>query len=304
MKKVLLMVIRIILGLFVLAGLFVLWQSYRQLIPKAYTEKTETGGDIEKKYLAMGSHKVSSVSIKRDDSLKKILVFYPEDIRNTDKTYPLVVYSNGTGQKGSQYKNLYRHLASWGFIIAANDDPQSYSGLPAEKTLGYMLEENGREGSIFHGKIDLENIGTYGHSQGGAAVYNTITAQQHSSVYKTAVALSPTCEELADALGWHFDLSAVKIPVFIAAGTAGDFEINTVIPYEKLLLMYDHLQVPKAMARRTGAEHANTVCIADGYVTAWFMWHLQGDAEAARAFTGSDPELLKNPLYQHQQIDY
>ena len=68
--------------------------------------------------------------------------------------------------------------------------------------------------------------------------------------------------------------------------------------------MYDHLQVPKAMARRTGAEHANTVYIADGYVTAWFMWQLQGDTEAARAFTGSDPEVLKNPLYQDQQINY
>ena len=39
------------------------------------------------------------------------------------------------------------------------------------------------------------------------------------------------------------------------------------------------------------------------YVTAWFMWQLQGDTDAAKAFTGESPELLTNPLYQDQKID-
>ena len=93
-----------------------------------------------------------------------------------------------------------------------------------------------------------------------------------------------TNEELADALGWHYDLEKVCIPVFIIAGTAGEFEIETVIPFEKLSDMYEKLDVPKAMARRTGAEHANTVTDADGYVTTWFMWQLQGDMETAEAY--------------------
>ena len=157
---------------------------------------------------------------------------------------------------------------------------------------------------IFYGKINADRIGTYGHSQGGAAVFNTITVQEHSELYKTAVSLSPTHEELADALGWHYDLKKVHVPVFIIAGTAGEFEIETVIPFEKLSDMYEELDSPKAMTRRTGAEHANTVTDADGYVTAWFMWQLQQDAEAAKAFTGNDPELLINPLYQDQRVSY
>lgn len=40
---------------------------------------------------------------------------------------------------------------------------------------------------------------------------------------------------------------------------------------------------------------------ADGYMTAWFMWQLQGDDEAARAFTGDNTEILNNELYQDQQ---
>ncbi len=278
--------------------------AYMQVIPKNYTKTTPTGGEIETKYMAMGEHNVSTLKVNRDDSLKKILIFYPTDLKDSNQTYPVVVYSNGTGQKGSQYKNLYKHLASWGFIVLANDNPESYSGLPADKTLSYILEENENEKSIFYHKVDLNNIGTYGHSQGGAAVFNTITAQEHSSLYKTAVSLSPTSEELADSLGWHYDLSKVNIPVFIVTGTAGEFEIEVVIPFEKLQQMYAKLNVPKAMARRSGAEHANTPSDADGYVTAWFLWQLQNDKEAAKAFTGSNPELLENPLYQDQKIDF
>ncbi len=37
---------------------------------------------------------------------------------------------------------------------------------------------------------------------------------------------------------------------------------------------------------------------ADGYMTAFFMWQLQGDAEAETAFIGETPELLKNGLHQ------
>lgn len=303
MKMLLKIIGIVILAVVLLVIAIVLGGRFLPVIPGNYHEKVQTGGETEARYMAMGQYEVSSLTVKREDTLKKILVFYPSELRHTEKQYPVVVYSNGTGQRGSQYKNLYRHLSSWGFIVLANDDPESYSGLPAEKTLSYILEENENENSIFYHRIDLGNIGTYGHSQGGAAVFNTITAQEHSDLYKTAVALSPTHEELADALGWHFDLSRVRVPVLIIAGTAGEFEIETVIPFEKLTQMYDKLNVPKAMARRTGAEHANTVSDADGYVTAWFMWQLQGDSDAGKAFTGNEPELTGNPLYQDQRID-
>ncbi len=304
MKMVLKVIGIILLAIALFLAAIVVISNTAPVIPGDYHEKTPTGGEIEAKYLAKGTYEVSSLTFKRNDSLKQILVFYPSELEHTEKQYPVIVYSNGTGQKGSQYKNLYSHLSSWGFIVLANDDPESYSGLPAEKTLSWILEENKKEDSIFFGKIDVDRIGTYGHSQGGAAVFNTITAQKHSDLYKTAVSLSPTNEELADALGWHYDLEKVCIPVFIIAGTAGEFETETVIPFEKLSDMYEKLDVPKAMARRTGAEHANTVTDADGYVTTWFMWQLQGDMEAAEAFIGNNPELLINPLYQDQRIDY
>jgi len=67
--------------------------------------------------------------------------------------------------------------------------------------------------------------------------------------------------------------------------------------------MYDKITSPKIMARRTGMTHDDMLYKAEGYVTAWFMWQLQGDAEAAKAFTGDNPEIMQNNLYQDQKID-
>ena len=57
------------------------------------------------------------------------------------------------------------------------------------------------------------------------------------------------------------------------------------------------------MAVRKGAAHGDMLYSADGYVTAWFMWQLLGDSEAAKAFVGNNPELLSNAMYQDQRID-
>lgn len=50
------------------------------------------------------------------------------------------------------------------------------------------------------------------------------------------------------------------------------------------------------MAVRKGAAHGDMLYSADGYVTAWFMWLLQGDSEAAKVFIGDSPELLSNTI--------
>lgn len=57
------------------------------------------------------------------------------------------------------------------------------------------------------------------------------------------------------------------------------------------------------MARRNDCDHGEMLYYADGYVTAWFMWQLQEDMYAASAFTGDEPEIMRNSLYQDQLID-
>ena len=86
------------------------------------------------------------------------------------------------------------------------------------------------------------------------------------------------------------------------AGTSGDFETKTVVPITEMSKMYDKITTPKVMARRVGMTRDDMMYKAGGYIVAWFMWHLQGDTEAAKAFIGENPEILSNDLYQDQQI--
>ena len=292
----------IVLLVVILLALFLIFKIMTApMVPNNYTRTVETGGALEAAYLDMGSHKVKYIEAKADEVLKKYEIYYPAELEDGEGKYPLVLFVNGTGVYGSKYRALFRHLASWGFIVAGNEDPSTWTGASADRTLAYLLEENGREDSPFYQRIDLENIGISGHSQGGVGVLNAITEQKNSGIYKAAVSLSPTNKEVAHALEWDYDASLVSIPLMLLSGAGGGDD--WVVTGEQLADIYRDVPGGKVMASRKDTPHGQTLYAADGYVTAWFLWQLQGDQEAGRAFTGQSPELLENPLYQNVALD-
>lgn len=301
-KFILIVVCIIAVGLVSLVGCFS-WLERIPMVPLDYVDTVKTGGDIEAKYIKKGSFEIAYFEEKTNDSLKKYEIYYPKELETTEKKYPVVVFTNGTGVAGSKYVALFEHLASWGFVVIGNEEPETWNGISSDKSIGYLLEQNEKSDSRFYQKIDVDNIGITGHSQGGAGVFNAITECKNASVYKTAVSLSPTHEEQAISMKWHYDLTQINIPLIIVAGTKGDFETQLVIPIEKMIEMYNKIPSDKVMMRKTGYEHGEMLYVADGYVTAWLMWQLQNDNDAAKAFTGDTPEIMNNKLYQDQKID-
>ena len=63
--------------------------------------------------------------------------------------------------------------------------------------------------------------------------------------------------------------------------------------------------VPKGYTEtvETGGEIEKTYLKNGPFATAWLMWQLQGDENAAKAFIEPQPELFGNPLYQEQRAD-
>lgn len=302
MKKVLKIIgIIILIPIVLIIGLLVII-SFIPMTPNNYTKEVKTGGDIENKYLQIGDYKVKNIKKEGSEITKKYYIYYPEELKNSDKKYPVVVILNGTGVLPKKYKALFKHLASWGFVVIGNDDGSTGFGKSADETMNLIMSENSNSNSIFYGKLDLNNIGITGHSQGGAGVFTAISIMEHKNKYKTAVALSPTHEEMAHQFGWKYDLTKINIPTLIIAGTSGEFETQAVIPIEKMIEMYNKIPSSKVMARRIGAEHGQMLYSADGYVTAWFMWQLQEDKEAAKAFIGDNPQIRNNKLYQDVQL--
>ena len=85
----------------------------------------------------------------------------------------------------------------------------------------------------------------------------------------------------------------------VLAGTEYD-----AVSLENMKLMFRTIKAPRVFARKTGMGHSQMLYSADGYVTAWFMWHLRNDITASAAFTGTDPEIADNALYQDQMIEF
>ena len=307
MLKIIGIILFVIIALIIVLLIFL---SKQPAVANNYIEKVETGGKIEEAYLKMGSHEVSYLEQGGMHDFKKYEIYYPADIADGTDTYPVVIYSNGTGVLASKYPAVLRHLASWGFIVMATEEENSWNGFSSEMCLRFisrlngMVKVEGWETNPFYCHVDLENIGVSGHSQGGVGVINAATENKSGGRIKAIFSASPTNMELAYALQWEYDPSLISVPIFLVSSTGGGDE-NLVVSGVQLQEIYDAVPetVTKIMARRTGADHGDMLTFADGYMTAWFMWQLRGDGDAAKAFVGEDAEILRNLLYQDQKIE-
>lgn len=301
MKKVVLTLLKIaglvLLVLILLIAGFLFWLSRRPFVPNNYTQTAETGGVLEAKYLAMGPYEVKQVEDEAPEDWKEFVAYYPAQLEDSGDRWPAVVFVNGTGVYASKYPALFRHLASWGFIVLGNEDPGTFFGDSADATLAWLLEQNEDPDSVFYQKVDTAHMGLSGHSQGGVGVFNAISEQPNGGLYTCAVSLSPTQEDLAAALNIPYDPSKTVIPTLVLAGTSND-----VITPEGMEKLYGKLGGPKAMALRTDTDHGSMLYSGDGYVTAWLMYWLRGDEEAGKAFWGEAPELAGNPNWRGVQI--
>lgn len=301
MKKVVLTVLKIagivLLVLILLIAGFLFWLSRRPFVPNDYTETVETGGALEAKYLAMGPYEVKQVKAEAPEDWKEFVAYYPAQLEDSGDQWPAVVFVNGTGVYAAKYPALFRHLASWGFIVLGNEDPGTFSGDSTDATLAWLLEQNGHPDSVFYQKVDTAHMGLSGHSQGGVGVFNAISEQPNGGLYTCAVSLSPTQEDLAAALNIPYDPSKTVIPTLVLAGTSND-----VITPEGMEKLYSKLGGPRVMALRTDTDHGSMLYSGDGYVTAWLMYWLRGDEEAGKAFWGEAPELAGNPNWRGVQI--
>lgn len=302
-----------IAGILLLIGIAVIivllkYAASRPAAPADYQRKVETGGEIEAAYLASGSFEVSVYEEPVLQVFKKYVIYYPAELETSEKQYPVIVICNGSGTPISKYPTVPKHYASWGFIVIGTEEEHAWNGFGAEMSVRHLQRlndneqiEEGKE-NIFYQKIDLSNVGIVGHSQGGVGVLNAITAQPHKDTYKAAVSLSPTNKELAHALEWDYDATLVNVPILLISGAGGGDD--WVVTGEQLESIYSDIPDHKIMARRSNTVHNEVLYAPDGYVTAWFMWQLQGDQNAAKAFAGGKAEILVNPLYQDQRAEF
>lgn len=268
----------------------------------------------------MGSLKTDHKTFKAPKTTwKKYEVWYPKEDAASGKTYPLVIFANGTGTPVDKYGPVLKHLASWGFVAAGNADENCRTGESSAATLDFLLAQNENPESPLYGKIDTEHIGISGHSQGGVGAMNAVTKQPNGNRYKAIFSISATSSfwsKPGEVLGetWAYDPSQIRIPVFFAAGTgnwdAGTASDKSATSGQGISPLWSQIEnfnavpegVPTVRARETGKDHGDMLRAPDAYMTAWFSYWLKGDEEAGKAFFGENPEIQNNKNWQDVEI--
>ena len=291
------------------------WSRDVPSVTADYYTQTQTGGEIEEIYTAMGEYDVDYAEYPAQDLLiKQYKIWYPSALAGEEgREWPIVVMANGTGVPASRYAPVFRHLASWGFVVIGNEIQNSWSGGASAGALDLLAELNEDPSSLFYHKLDLDNVGSAGHSQGAIGAINAVTAQPNGDSYKALYLASTPSSLYASTLEWAYDPALIDVPCFMTAGTglldageAGSPEVAEEAQEVSISPLWSQEEnyglipdsVPKLRARRTGADHAEMLPWPDGYMTAWFCYWLQGDETAGRAFLGPDAEIAKNPLWQ------
>lgn len=280
----------------------------RPAVEERYWEALETGGQLEARYAQPGPHVVAYAEIASDDaSIQRIRLWFPEELAESGATFPLVVVVNASATPASKYEPVFEHLASWGFIVVGNEDPQAGSGVTTAATLDAVLSMDAS--CPAYGHLDEDRIGIVGYSQGGAGALAAATQYENGSRYRAIFTGSAAYPVLSDNMGWHYDTSQLGIPYFMVAGTGASDdtgvedsseEFGGVAPLSSLVEAYDSMPegVPRVRARAVGAEHEEMLVRADPYMTAWMLWRLCDDAEAVQVFMGGGVEILHNPGWQ------
>ena len=302
---VIILVIAAVVVAMVIKGLI---EAKKTSVKEDYYTEFASSAPLEQKYSQLGEYEVSSFDDTSENAtIKKVRFWCPSDLENSDIKYPTIVVVNASGTPAFKYEPWFKRLASWGFIVVGNEDPQAGTGETTSIMLDYLLELP--QDHKLNGRLDTDNIGIVGFSQGGAGALAAVTMYDNGTTYKTIFTGSAAYPFLAGNMGWKYDVSKIKIPYFMAAGTGATDdrgvaniakEYAGVAPLASLVENYKVISddVLKVRARATGAEHEDMLARSDGYMTAWMLWQLCGDEEAASVFTGEDAEILQNKNWQ------
>ncbi len=200
-------------------------------------------------------------------------LYYPADIASSNRQHPVLIWGNGTGATPAEYDAQLRHLASWGFVVAAANTTQAGSGEEMLAGARFLIAEDQRPGSMFAGRIDEAHVGAAGHSQGGGGAI----AAGADPMVDTVVPIMP---------GPQGQVGALHGPAFYVAG-----QLDWIVPSFFVQARYaGTTQVPAVFGELKGSDHffpGETRDRAIGAITAWFRFWLMGDETARSVFFGS-----------------
>jgi len=285
-------------------------------------------GKIEKKYYANGTWTVtvSTGAFCCDSSGNKFDVYYPTDLGANGFKHPILTWANGTNALPSQYSYLLTHMASWGFVIIATEDLNTGVGQTVLDAANFLIDANSDSSSIFFQKLDVSEVGAFGHSQGATGAINAMI--KSGGAIKTVIPIELPEQQFCSSPENCTDTKNVtEGSIFFVDGTddlliSPPTQLPSVMGEQSIEAYYNAVPagINKVKGSLRGPDHNDVqgqpacngiiLCVNGvygylGYPTAWMMANLQGDTFAARAFIKGKGEILhekKNWKYTASDI--
>jgi predicted dienelactone hydrolase len=107
---------------------------------------------IETTYKTTGTFAVSTATVTDTSGLVYNL-YYPTQLGTGGLRHPIITWGNGTNAAPSNYYGLLNHLASWGFVVVAVNDPTTGTGTEMLAAAQYMVARDSDSSSIFYQKL-------------------------------------------------------------------------------------------------------------------------------------------------------
>ena len=202
-------------------------------------------------------------------------IYYPENIKSSKKTYPVLSWANGTACQPSMYTGMFTELAKGGYIVIASSETMAADGNAQIEALDFVLSLNNNSSSLAYKKVNTKALGVIGHSQGGRS---SVNAAVKDSRIKCVVSLAGS-NYVEEA-----ELNSTPT-LFIAGGSD-----MIVLASQWIQPAYDAAKGPAVYASLNKAIH--TTCCTNpekytSYILDWCDSWLKGDAKALYTFSSN-----------------
>jgi hypothetical protein len=202
-------------------------------------------------------------------------VYYPENIKSSKKTYPVLSWANGTACQPSMYTGLFTALAKGGYIVIASSETMSADGNAQIAALDFVISLNNNSSSLAYKKVNTKQLGVIGHSQGGRS---SVNAAVKDSRIKCVVSIAGS--------NYLEEAEPNSTPTFFIAG-GKDMIVS---PSQWIQPAYDVAKGPAVYASLNGALH--TGCCTNpekysSYILDWCNAWLKGDLKALATFSNN-----------------
>ncbi len=231
----------------------------------------ETNAPAETQAAAQAPSSTSTEEVHQADG-RTYYVYYPENIKSSKKTYPVLSWANGTACQPSMYTNMFKALANGGYIVIASSETMAADGSAQIEALDFVISLNSNSSSTAYKKVNTKALGVIGHSQGGRS---SVNAAVKDSRIKCVVSIA----------GSNFleEAEPNSAPSLFIAGEKD----MIVSPSKWIQPAYDVAKGPAVYASLNGAIH--TTCCTNpekysSYILDWCDTWLKGDNKALNTF--------------------